>query len=144
MSNKQHLENTGITAKIKQRMDAIRQKDIKDLTTAEKLMMRGWEQTTTTAFKSSVGEIEIVMRIPFVAELETLQKITGKMMAGQAAENDEMELYTILADVCMDASLDVDFFKSGLFSIADFVVLIKALAIENAAQAADAASFRKK
>jgi len=55
-----------------------------------------------------------------------------------------MELYTILADVCMDASLDVDFFKSGLFSIADFVVLIKALAIENAAQAADAASFRKK
>lgn len=156
MSDKAKIENKKITAQVKERAEQLRQKDAREMTIAEKLMIRGWEQRATIPFKSEIlGEdINVVIRVPLAAEVMYMQELQVKIAQismkktrttndVKEAETAADELYNILADLCIDESLNFEFFKSGLFALDDMLKIVMEVTKQRAAQTNEAAEFRK-
>jgi hypothetical protein len=148
-------ENPNITNKVRERMETVRQKNFKDMTTAEKLMFRGWEQKVGIVLPSSMGNIEFEVRMPLSAELERMNVLQTRLAAGVGRnvvteddrtqlETDADELYGMLADICLDASMDKEFFKQGFFTPSDIGIILREVLREQAERANDVTSFRKK
>lgn len=148
-------ENPNITTKVRERMETVRQKNFKDMTTAEKLMFRGWEQKVKIALPSSEGDIEFEVRMPLSAELERMNVLQTRLAAGVGRsslteddksqfEADADELYGMLADMCLDASMTLEFFKQGFFTPSDIGIILREVLREQAERANDITSFRKK
>ncbi len=118
--------------------------NLKNLTIAERLTARG----NTQKFSIMLDDIEIEVRLPTSKELSDL--LTWRNLAaveeakghpGNAQTNLD-KFYGLLADLCLDESLTLQFFKSGLYCSADVGVLVEAIQNELSRRIQEVQSFR--
>jgi len=143
--------NETIERKVAERHESLREKNVREMTVAEKLIMRGYEQRRTITLKSeAVGDVEIVIRVPLMVELQRLIELIrksrepAKNTEGEDPEEVAEELYGLLASICLDDSLDVEFFRAGYISSSDFVEIVMNVSGLTQARAQEIDEFRRK
>ncbi len=149
MSNPKKIEykdDPALTARFRARMNEIRHTDAEGLTIAERLMRRAFDQRMVIPFPVENGEpIPVEVRMPLAAELDELAHI---YIANRTARTDRSRrdlnnrMCELLASLCIDESLDEDFFNSGGLTVPDLYQLIFEILLENRRRIVSAGSFR--
>ena len=97
------------------------------LTIAERLTRRAKEQTVELTLEDEGGEFGIEMRQPTRAEMETLQK-TRDALKDEGTQNEaNKHLCTMLEDLCLDDSLDYQFWMAGDYDMIDLIDIVDRL-----------------
>lgn len=143
------VEDIGISARIQKKRRDAASKSIEHMTIAERLTLRAGEQFCTATFESEDGPIEVEMRIPTLAEYDFLATYNVRYRAAIATQEAERvtaledEIYRMMAGLCVDESLDEDFFRSGALSAPDFMTLIQGILLTYNDRISAAKTFRQ-
>jgi len=142
----EYKDDPALTARFRARMTEIRHTDAEGLTIAERLMRRAFDQRMTIPFPTENGEpVPVEVRMPLAAELDELAHI---YIANRTARTDKSrqdinkQMCELLAGLCIDESLNEDFFSSGALTVPDLYQLIFEILLENRRRIVSAGSFR--
>ena len=113
------------------------------LTIAERLTRRAKEQTVSLELSDHEGDFWIVMRQPTRAEMDDLQKLQLAIQDEDAQDDANDRLCVMLEALCLDDSLDYEFWMDGNYSMADMIEIIQKLFESLVARVKAAQSFRK-
>lgn len=123
-----------------------------DQSIAARLTRRAREQKFTIPFPGEDGPIPVIVSMPTLNELNELVILREKILAPLPENHDEFaqrdkdveRFYHMLADVCVDESLDYEFFKSEALMLPDLFQIVTEILLENGTRVAQAKSFRQK
>jgi hypothetical protein len=119
-----------------------------DLSIADRLTIRALEQKITVPFESEQGIIDVELRLPNLAEFDFLStfEIRWKNYLskgdGKEALNLSDEMFKIMESLCIDESLNEEFFRAGYISATDFTQLVKEVLVEHRKRSDEVKSFR--
>jgi hypothetical protein len=142
------VDDESISTRMRRRREEVSRKSFEDMTIAEKLTIRAMEQSITVPFVSNAGNIPVEIRLPTLAEydlLSTFQRrweaavVKGDLERANALAND---IFSVMADLCVDDSLNETFFKEGIISASDFHQIVKEALLEYNRRIKSARSFR--
>lgn len=139
-----------LDGKVAAKHTEILESDAAHLSVAQRLTRRALKDTITIPLTDDLGEFEIEVRIPLTSELDKIlgsqAAISTSVTAGdqEATKAAQDQLFRALAEICVDPSLDYEFWKSGAFSVTDMGQILKEVAQEVNARAESTKSFRKK
>ena len=114
------------------------------LTIADRLTRRAKAQTVELSLKDEGGDFSISMRQPTRAEMEYLQKTRDEMTVESKQDEANERLSTKLGDLCIDDSLDYDFWMAGNYDMIDLMDLVDKLFESLVERVKAAQSFRNK
>ena len=96
----------------------------KSLSIADRLMRRGKEKTVSIPMIDEGGDYAIICRQPTRAEMDTMLQLQHKLQAADTQDEANAQLAEMLADLCEDESLDVEFWIAGHYSLGDLFAII--------------------
>jgi len=119
-----------------------------DLSIADRLTVRALEQKITVPFESEQGIIEVDLRLPNLAQYDFISTFLQRWknliakgdMDGIVQISNEM--FKIMDALCVDESLNEDFFRQGYISATDFTQIVKEVLVEHYKRAEEVKSFR--
>jgi len=118
--------------------------DAAGLTIADRLTRRAKAQTIGLTLEDEGGEFIIKMRQPTRAEMEDLQKTRDALKDEKTQDAANDRLCGMLSDLCLDESLDYEFWLAGNYSMIDLVDIIDRLFESLVVRVKAAQSFRNK
>ena len=113
------------------------------LTIAERLTRRAKAQTVELMLEDEGGEFGIEMRQPTRAEMDDLQKMRAAIQEEGTQDEANDRLCSMLDDLCIDASLDFEFWMAGDYDMIDMIDIINKLFESLVVRVNAAQSFRK-
>jgi len=148
MSRGKVIEDPSLSAVIAAKKVENAEAEIKDMTVAERLTRRGLAQSTVSI---DIGDDDapeyIEVMLPATAEIDFLTTLQVRLEAVKTLEDynaNMSEAAEILGRLCIDPSLDADFWRSGLFPIEVLYGLIKELTAAAIDRIKSARAFRSK
>lgn len=139
-------EDPEVTSRFRSRMKKIRNAEADGLTIADRLMRRAYDQRFIIPFPVEGGApVPVEVRMPLAAELDELMRLQGDNRAAKtAAERRSLNrrICEMLGSLCIDESLDADFFESGALTAPDLHQIIIEILMENRRRIVSAQSFR--
>ena len=100
----------------------LREKSIRDMTIAERLMLRTYDQRITVPLKDKNGTINIEMRMWTPDELDTLDTSLGLMdLDTEEGASACGNVYGLLAWMCIDESLSREFWEKSNWGLAVYM-----------------------
>ena len=96
----------------------------KGLSIADRLTRRGKEKTVSIPMSDEAGDYAIICRQPTRAEMDIILQLQQKLQAAETQDEANAQLAEMLADLCEDESLDVDFWLAGHYSLGDLFAII--------------------
>lgn len=139
------VEDPSLSSRLHQKQSQLASDAIADMTIADRLTRRALNQRIVINLGDEDDPIDVEIRIPVSAELDVL--VSGKDRLEQATTPEEreavtLELISVLADICVDESLDVDYWQSGMFSIEIMTLITNAACVDAAERVTAARDFR--
>ena len=117
--------------------------DAVGLTIAERLTRRAKEQTVELMLQDAAGTFAIVMQQPTRAEMEEMQRMQELITQEDTYDEANDTLCGTLSDLCLDDSLDYEFWQNGNYSMSDLMDVVNKLFESIAVRVKAAQSFRK-
>ncbi|MCK5431922.1 MAG: hypothetical protein KAJ03_04220 [Gammaproteobacteria bacterium] len=114
----------------------------KGLSIADRLTRRGKEKTVSIDMSDGAGDYAIICRQPTRAEMDTILQLQQKLQAADTQYEANAQLAEMLADLCEDESLDVDFWLAGHYSLGDLFAIIGGMFAAIADEVKTAQGFR--
>ncbi len=147
----QPQDDPEIVARMNAHREAQRKASLEGMTVAQRLMRAAALRTTTIYVPDDTEEgIGIEVYVPTRADLDTLLRINAEIRkAGIRGDGDQErqltdELYQMFAALCVDPSLNVDFWREGNYSMGEFMALQDALIETTLELRGEARKFRAK
>jgi hypothetical protein len=116
--------------------------DAVGLTVAERLTRRAKAQTVELPMMDEDGDFSIIMRQPTRAEMEELQRLQAGIQDESAQDDANERMCEVLGDLCIDDSLDTEFWQDGDYSMIDLFAVVQKLFEVLVEQVKAAQSFR--
>lgn len=141
----QQVEDPDLEKKRKNRLRNLKRKEIKELTIAERLTLSALERFINVPFKDSHGEFTVKMHMPLRDEYDEIVRLEGELKSKDAErmEKASASLFKAFASLCVDNSLNYEFWESGAYDPMDMLQLMAAVTSEMAEKVQEAQSFRK-
>jgi hypothetical protein len=150
MSEKQ-TDDQNLSRRMRNTINSKRKQEIADLSIAERLTLRAKELTIIIPFESkSAGIINVEVRLPTLQEYDRISTFKPRFDEAIATGDTEAirkindEMYALMASICVDESLNEEFFRSGVMASNDFTQIIKEAVMEHDRRNEDSRSFRDK
>lgn len=115
MTKKPDIDDPALNKRVAARRREVAEKNIEDQTLADLIMLNAADQRITL----DLHGVPVVIRAPLTAELAELRDCIR--------DEKPEEFASLLADFCIDESLDEDFFKGGMISILDMETLVEGI-----------------
>jgi len=133
-----------IQARRAARLKELAAKKAESYSIADRLTRRALERTIELKFTDSEGEFEVKVHVPLRDEFDYLLHLI-KSFDTKGTNPDELtdELYKLFAHLCVDPSLDYEFWKEGAYDAGDFYTIFQQLVDKTAGFITQAQSFRK-
>lgn len=112
------------------------------LTIAERLTRRAKAQTVELVMQDEDGDFAITMRQPTRAEMEDMQKMQELIMQESTQDEANDQLCATLSDLCIDDSLNYEFWRGGNYSMNDLMDIVNKLFESIVVRVKEARSFR--
>lgn len=138
--------NPELQARRAARLKALAAKKAEALSIADRLTRRALERTIDLKFTDSEGEFEVKVHVPLTDEFNYLIKLISgynPKITGEQADQLTDELYQLFAHLCVDDSLNYEFWKEGAYDAGDFYLILQQLVDKTAGFVTQAQSFRK-
>lgn len=113
------------------------------MSVADRLTRRAKAQTVDLTLSDGVGDFIITMRQPTRREMDDLQKLQNDIQDVNTQDEANKSLCGMLDSLCIDDSLNYDFWMSGNYSMNDLITLVQKLFESLVKQVKSAQSFRK-
>ncbi len=112
------------------------------LTIADRLTRRAKARTVELPMQDEDGDFTITMRQPTRAEMDELQRMQIAIQKEDAQDEANDRLCVMLDHLCINGSLDYQFWMDGNYSMEDLIAIIQKLFESLVAQVKAAQSFR--
>jgi len=123
----------------------LRNKDVKDMSIAERLMLRTYDQRITIPLGCQKGTIKVVMRMWTQNDIDTFDAALGVMDEKTDSGKEARETVSgLLGALCVDESLSQEFWASGNWGLATFMEIRSGIMEAIATTVIDARTFRAK
>jgi hypothetical protein len=126
----QPQDDPEIAARMKAHREAQRKASTEGMTVAQRLLRAAALRTTTIRIPDSTEEgIGIEVYVPTRTDLDTILKLTADIQKaarrGDGAQERQLtdDLYQMFAGLCVDPSLDIEFWRAGNYSMGEFLAL---------------------
>jgi len=123
-------DDPGIAARMKAHREAQQKAAVEGMTVAERLMRASSLRTATIAIPDDTPEgIRVEVYVPTRAELDRLSTLIAGIrqaaIKGDTAEVERQtdEIYQIYAGLCIDPTLDVEFWRAGNFGLLEYTAI---------------------
>lgn len=139
------VEDPSLSARLHKRQAEIENSEIADLTIADRLTRRALNQRITIDLGSEDDPIPVEVRVPTSAELDLLIGIKDRLADAETQEERkavEESMIVTIAGICIDPSLDVEFWESGLFPVESMLMITTATNREAVERVRAAREFR--
>ena len=113
------------------------------MTVADRLTRRAKAQTVELTLSDDEGNIIIAMRQPTRREMDDLQKLQKELQDEKTQDNANKRLCKMLDSLCIDDSLDYDFWMAGNYGMDDLIAIVQKLFESLVEQVRSAQSFRQ-
>lgn len=138
-----------LSARLRARTDELAAARIEDLTVAERLTRGALVNVDTFTMDVGTDEdpIEIEVRIPLMVQVDYLTTLQARLETVKSLKDYQKvmaETADILADLCLDPSLDTAFWTSGAFRTETLFGIIRAASEAAADRIKQARGFRPK
>jgi hypothetical protein len=130
-----------------ERLKQIAAQDAQNLTIAQRLTKRALERELEIPMTDSAGEFFIKLHIPTRDEFDqilALMPLIGNKAAPKEALKAVDEFYRLLEVLCVDKSLNYEFWKEGAYDTTDFFAVLMKLMEDLTKLRGEAQSFRPK
>lgn len=114
----------------------------KGISIADRLTRRGKEKIVSIPMSDEGGEYAIICRQPTRAEMDIILQLQQKLQAAETQDEANAQLADMLADLCEDESLDIDFWLAGHYSLGDLFAIIGGMFAAIADEVKTAQGFR--
>ena len=141
--NKQ-TEDEDLEKRRKNRQRDLARKQKKDLTIADRLTLSALERIKDVPFEDSHGEFIVKMHTPLRNEYDEIVRLQDELKSGEPKriETASETFFRMLGSLCVDDSLNYEFWKNGAYDPMDMIRLMDALTSEMIEKVAEAQSFR--
>ena len=126
----QPQDDREIAARMKAHREAQRKASTEGMTVAQRLMRASALRTSTIRIPDGTEEgIGIEVYVPTRADLDTILKLTADVqkaaLRGDGAQERQLtdDLYQVFAGLCVDPSLDIEFWRAGNYSMGEFLAI---------------------
>jgi hypothetical protein len=142
------LEDPTLSARIQARADELAAARVEDLTVAQRLTRKALEAPTVWIDVGSAEDpLDIEVRIPLLAEVDYLSTLNHRLNEVKDLKGYQRvmrEAAEVVGALCIDPSLNADFWTSGIVSTEVFFGIIKAANDAATTRLKEARSFRAK
>lgn len=149
--SQQPQDDPEIAARMQAHREAQRKASVEGMTVAQRLMRAAALRTVTISLPDDTPDgIPVEVYVPTRADLDRILKLTSEVtLAGQRGETAKEaqlvdELYQIFAGLCVDPSLDVEFWRSGQYGMSEYLAIQDGLFETTLELREDARKFRQK
>lgn len=139
------IEDPSLSARLHERQVEIEKSDVSDLTIADRLTRRALNQRITINLGDDKDPIPIEVRVPTSAEMDLLISVRDRLSEAKTRDERkvvEESMIVTIAGICIDPSLDVEFWESGLFPVESMLMITHATNMEAAERIRAAREFR--
>ena len=140
------IEDFDLGKKRRERERDLAHKKVGELTIAERLTLRAYDRVEPVLFKDRHGEFNVDMHTPLRREYDTIVELQDEMKSGDSkrimAGSDTF--FHMLHALCVDESLNYEFWKNGEYDPMDMIAIIEGLTAAMTKKVIEAQSFRKK
>lgn len=126
----QPQDDPEIAARMKAHREAQRKASTEGMTVAQRLMRAAALRTTTIRVPDGTDEgIGIEVYVPTRTDLDTILKLGADIQKaarrGDGAQERQLtdDLYQVFAGLCVDPSLDIEFWRAGNYSMGEFLAI---------------------
>ena len=139
-------EDGNLEKRRKERLRKLARKQVNELSIAERLTLRALERTIAVPFEDSHGEFAVKMHVPLRNEFDEIVRLQEELKSKEPEriEKAGVAFFKIIASLCIDDSLNYEFWQNGAYDAMDMIRLIEGLTSEMAEKVQEAQSFRKK
>ena len=139
-------EDPNLEKRRKDRLRDLARKQVKELSIAERLTLSALERVINIPFKDSHGEFTVKMHVPLRNEFDEIVRLQEEIKSGndKRIEKASDTFFRIIASLCIDDSLNYEYWKDGAYDAMDMIHLVECLTSEMAKKVQEAQSFRKK
>lgn len=109
---------------------------------ADRLTRRAKAQTVDLSLSDVVGDFIITLRQPTRKEMDELQELQKDIQDKNMQLEANRTLCEMLDSLCIDDSLNYDFWMAGNYSVTDLIIIIQKLFESLVEQVKTAQSFR--
>jgi len=140
------IEDFNLEKRRKDRESDLAQKKVKDLTIAERLTLSALERIISVPFEDSHGEFAVKMHTPLRSEFDEIVRLQDEIKSKEPERIEKASdtFFRMLASLCVDDTLNYEFWNGGAYDPMDMIRLMNALTSEMAEKVQEAQSFRKK
>jgi len=139
-------EDINLEKRREARLRKLARKQKSELTIAERLTLSALERICDVPFKDRHGEFVVKMHTPLRSEYDEIVRLQGELKSGapERIEKASNTFFRMFDALCVDDSLDYEFWKTGAYDPMDMIRLMDALTSEMTEKVQEAQSFRKK
>ena len=139
-------EDVNLEKRRKERLRKLARKQVNELSIAERLTLSALERVINIPFKDRHGKFIVKMHAPLRDEFDEVVRLQGEIRSGnlKRIEKASNEFFQMLASLCIDDSLNYEYWKKGTYDAMDMIRLIEAITSEMTEKVQEAQSFRKK
>ena len=139
-------EDSNLEKRRRERLRKLARKQVNELSVAERLTLRALERVIAVSFEDSHGEFAVKMHVPLRNEFDEIVRLQEELKSKEPGriEKAGIAFFKIIASLCIDDSLDYEFWQNGAYDAMDMIHLIEGLTSEMAEKVQEAQSFRKK
>ena len=126
----QPQDDPEIAARMRAHREAQRKASTEGMTVAQRLMRAAALRTTTIRVPDGTDEgIGIEVYVPSRADLDGILKLGADIQKaarrGDGAQERQLtdDLYQVFAGLCVDPSLDIEFWRAGDYSMGEFLAI---------------------
>ena len=139
-------EDNNLEKRRRERLRKLARKQVNELSVAERLTLRALERTVAVPFEDRHGEFAVKMHVPLRNEFDEIVRLQEELKSKEPGriEKAGIAFFKIIASLCIDDSLNYEFWQNGAYDAMDMIRLIEGLTSEMAEKVQEAQSFRKK
>ena len=144
MKGSKQVEDKDLEKRRKNRQRDLARKQKKDLTIADRLTLSALERIRDVPFEDSHGEFIVKMHAPLRSEFDEVVRLQEELKSGDTKRMETASdiFFRMLDALCVDDSLNYEFWKNGAYDPMDMIRLMDALTSEMIEKVAEAQSFR--
>jgi len=139
-------EDANLEKRRNTRLKKLARKEKGELTIAERLTLRGLERTVAVPFEDRHGKFAVKMHVPLRYEYDEIVRLQEELKSGvsERMEKAGVVFFKIITSLCVDDSLNYEFWQNGDYDAMDMIRLIEGMTSEMTEKVQEAQSFRTK
>lgn len=139
-------EDPNLEKRRKERLRKLARKQVNELSIAERLTLRALERVVAVPFKDRHGKFAVKMHVPLRNEFDEIVRLQEELKSKEVKRIEKASdtFFRTIASLCIDDSLDYEFWKNGAYDAMDMIRLIEGITSEMAEKVQESQSFRKK